>query len=31
MTKKQVQFQQEKETLLIPLYCRYLESKKESR
>jgi len=30
MDKEKVKFQKEKETLLVPLYCKYLESQKES-
>lgn len=30
MVKEKVKFQKEKETLLVPLYCKYLESQKES-
>jgi len=30
MDRQRITLQKEKETLLIPLYCRYLESKKES-
>jgi O-methyltransferase involved in polyketide biosynthesis len=30
MDKERITSEKEKETLLIPLYCKYLESKKEN-
>ncbi|MEM3502941.1 MAG: hypothetical protein QXJ06_03120 [Candidatus Aenigmatarchaeota archaeon] len=30
MSKEKIKLEKEKETLLIPLYCKYLESQKQT-